>query len=255
MVIAGHGPTLLLIPGIQGRWEWTRPTVQALARTHRVVSYSLSGERGAVPPLAPRSFDDLVRQARNALNRATDGPAVVCGVSYGALIALRFAVRHPERVRALVLVSPLNADFAPDARIRRWIAHPRLMAPAFLAGSPARIVPELRAAHGDAWLPRAMGLLSRVVRAPHSPDRMAERVRLIEAEDLVADCRAVTQPTLLITGETGLDRIVPAEASCRMLAWLPDARHVTLPQTGHWGLVTRRDAFAREVTHFVETLP
>ena len=150
MVIAGQGPTLLLIPGIQGRWEWAKPAVQALAQRHRVVSYSLCGERHAVPPLVARSFDDLVRQALNALNRATDGPAVVCGVSYGGLIALRLAARYPERVRALVLASPLNADFSPDERMRRWVAHPRLMAPAFLAGSPGRIVPELRAAHGRA---------------------------------------------------------------------------------------------------------
>ena len=101
-----------------------------------------------MPPLVARSFDDLVRQALNALNRATDGPAVVCGVSYGGLIALRLAARYPARVRALVLASPLNADFSPDERMRRWMAHPRLMAPAFLAGSPGRIVPELRAAHG-----------------------------------------------------------------------------------------------------------
>lgn len=255
MIIAGQGPTLLLIPGIQGRWEWARPTVHALSHHAQVVSYSLCGERNAVPPLAPRTFDDLVRQALNALNRATLGPAVICGVSYGGLIALRLAARHPDRVRAVVLASPLNADFAPDARIRRWVRHPRLMAPAFLAGSPGRIVPELRAAHGASWLPHAVGLLGRVVRAPHSPDRMAERIRLIESEDLVADCRAVRQPTLLVTGEPGLDRIVPAEASCRMLEWLPNARHVTLARTGHWGLVTRREAFAREVAHFLETLP
>jgi 3-oxoadipate enol-lactonase len=255
MVITGQGPTLLLIPGIQGRWEWATPAVEALARRHRVVSYSLGGERNTVPPLKPETFDDLVRQALNALNRVTDGPAVVCGVSYGGLIALRLAARHPARVRALVLASPLNADFAPDDRMRRWVAHPRLMAPAFLAGSPGRIVPELRAAHGRSWVPRALGLLGRVVRAPHSPDRMAARLRMIGCEDLVADCRAVAQPTLIITGEAELDRIVPTEASCRMLSWLRDARHVTLHRTGHWGLVTRREAFAREVTHFVETLP
>ena len=255
MIVAGQGPTLLMIPGIQGRWEWARPAVQELARHHRVVTYSLSGERGAVPPEVPRTFDDLVRQALNALNRATDGPAVVCGVSYGGLIALRLAARHPERVRGLVLASPLNADFAPDDRIRRWVAHPRLMAPAFIAGSPGRIVPELRAAHGAAWVPRALGLLGRVVRAPHSPDRMAQRIRLIEPEDFVSDCRVIAQPTLLVTGEPGLDRIVPAEASCRMLDWLPNARHVTLDRTGHWGLVTRREAFAREIADFVEKLP
>ena len=254
MVIAGQGSTLLVIPGIQGRWEWARPAIKELARRHRVVSYSLSGERNTVPPVAARSFDDLVRQAINALNRATDGPAVVCGVSYGGLIAVRLAARHPKRVRGLVLASPLNADFAPDDRMRRWVAHPRLMAPGFLAGSPRRIVPELRAAHGRTWVPCALDLLGRVVRAPHSPDRMAERIKLLESEDLVADCRAVTQPALLITGEPGLDRIVPPEASCRMLEWLPNARHVTIDRTGHWGCVTRREAFAREVSHFVETL-
>ena len=104
-------------------------------------------------------------------------------------------------------------------------------------------------------MPRAAALLGRIVCSPHSADRMASRIRLIEREDFVADCRAAAQPTLLITGEPELDRIVPAEASCRMLSWLPNARHVTLDRTGHWGLVTRRDAFAREVTHFVETLP
>jgi len=78
---------------------------------------------------------------------------------------------------------------------------------------------------------------------------------LMASEDFVTDCAAVTQPTLLITGEAGLDRIVPAEASCRMLTWLPNVRHVTIDRTGHWGLVTRRDVFAREVTQFVETLP
>lgn len=255
MIIAGHGPTLLLIPGIQGRWEWAWPAVRELSRRMRVVAYSLGGERNSVPPIEPRSFDDLVRQALNALNRATGGPAIVCGVSYGGLIALRLAARHPDRVRAVILASPLNADFAADDRIRRWVRHPRLMAPAFLAGSPGRIVPELRAAHGTRWLPRAMGLLGRVMRAPHSPDRMAARVRMLECEDLVADCRAVQQPTLLITGESGLDRIVPAESSCRMLAWLPNARHVTLSRTGHWGLVTRRDEFARHIASFVEALP
>lgn len=255
MIVAGQGPTLVMIPGIQGRWEWARPAVQALARQHRVVTYSLCGERGAVPPRTPRTFDDLVRQALTVLDRVADGPVVVCGVSFGGLIALRLAAQHPERVRALVLASPLNADFAPDARIRRWIAHPRLMAPAFLAGSPGRIVPELRAAHGGAWIPRALGLLGRVVRAPHSPDRMAARLRLVEPEDFVADCRVVQQPTLLVTGERGLDRIVPAEASCRMLEWLPNARHVTLDRTGHWGLVTRREEFAREIAEFVEKLP
>lgn len=255
MVVTGRGPAMLMIPGIQGRWEWMAPAVDTLGARLRVGSYSLSGEPESVPPQTARTFDDLVRQALNALTRLTDAPAVVCGVSYGALIALRLAARYPERVRALVLASPLNADFAPDARIRGWVAHPYLMAPAFLAGSPGRTLPEIRAAHDGRWLRAALGLLARVARAPHSPGRMAARLRMLDGEDLVGDCRAVRQPTLLVTGEPVLDLIVPADASCRMLDWIPDARHVTLRRTGHWGLVTRREAFATQVHAFLETLP
>lgn len=254
MVVKGYGPALLMIPGLQGRWEWMAPAVDTLATRMRVVSYSLSGEPGAVPPTVARTFDDLVRQALNALRRATDDPAVVCGVSYGGLIALRLAARHPDRFRGVVLASPLNADYQPDARVRRWMAHPHLMAPAFLAGSPGRTLPEVRAASDGRWLQPALALLARVARAPHSPGRMAARLRMLHGEDLVADCRAVIRPTLLVTGEQQLDRIVPADASRRMLEWIPGARHVTLERTGHWGLVTRRDAFARLVAQFMETL-
>ncbi len=255
MIVTGHGPTLLVIPGIQGRWEWMRPAIDALARRHRVVSYSLAGEHGTVPPLAPASFDDLVRQAINALNRVTGGPAIACGISYGGLVAIRLAARFPERVRALVLASPLNADYTPDARISRMANHPYLLAPVFFGGSPRRVMPELRAAYGGAWHSRALAMLGLAVQAPQSPGRMAHRLHLLAGEDLVHDCRQVHQPTLLVTGERGLDRIVPAEASCRMMDWLPNARHVTLHRTGHWGCVTRRDVFAEEVARFVETLP
>lgn len=254
MVVRGRGPTLLMIPGLQGRWEWARPGVDALARHLRVATYSLAGERESVPPLVPYRFDDLVRQAVNAIRRVSSSPVVVCGVSYGGLIAVRLAARHPDLVRGLVLASPLNPDFVPDERVRRLLASPRLLAPLFIGGAPGRVLPELRAAHGPAWVPHGLSLLGHILAAPQSPSRMAQRIRFLEGEDLVADCRHVLQPTLLVTGEADLDRIVPAEASCRMLAWLPNARHVTLERTGHWGIVTRRDVFAHTVAAFVESL-
>lgn len=252
MIIKGQGPTLLLIPGLQGRWEWMAPAVDALASRMRVVTYSLSGEREAVPPLVAGSFDDLVRQALNVLNRATDGPAVVCGVSYGGLIALRLAAQYPQRVRALILASPLGADFTPDARLAQWMAHPRLFAPAFLAGSPGRSIPEIRAARPVDWRSCALGMLGRVLRAPHSPTRMAHRLRLLDGADFVGDCARVAAPTLLLTGERGLDLVVPPDTSCRMLRWLPRATHATLPRTGHFGLVTRSEVFAGHISRFVE---
>ena len=47
MIDVGNGPPLVLIPGLQGRWEWMRPTVNALARTFRVLSFTLAGDWGS----------------------------------------------------------------------------------------------------------------------------------------------------------------------------------------------------------------
>ena len=38
----GSGPPIVVIPGVQGRWEWMRPALRALATHCRVISYSLA---------------------------------------------------------------------------------------------------------------------------------------------------------------------------------------------------------------------
>lgn len=247
----GHGPPLLVIPGLQGRWQWMRPGIRVLASHFRVATYSLAGDAEEVLPLAATSFDDLVRQARNVLARAGMSRATVCGVSYGALIATRLAARYPDLVSALILASPLPPDFTPDARVRRLIGHPRLMAPTFVAGAPGRTLPEIRQARPRDWPWCAAEMLSLVARWPQSPVRMAERVRLLEDVDLVADARRVRCPTLIVTGVDGLDVIVPPAGSRRFASVIPHATTIALPHTGHFGMVTRPHVFAQVVRDFL----
>ena len=45
IVESGHGAPLVLIPGVQGRWEYSRGIVEALARFYRVITFSLCDER------------------------------------------------------------------------------------------------------------------------------------------------------------------------------------------------------------------
>lgn len=252
MHVEGRGLPLLVIPGIQGRWEWMRPGVRALARRQRVITYSLAGDREDVLPADAKCFDDLVRQALNAMTRAGVTHAAVCGVSYGALVATRLAARHPDRVSALVLASPLAPDFRPDARIERLISMPRLMAPAFIAGAPLRTLPEIRRARPGDWPRCAAEMLSAVLRRPQSPTRMAARVHLLEGEDFVADARRVTCPTLVMTGDDDLDVVVPPAVSRRYLSLVPGAVGARLPMTGHFGMVTRPTEFARLVDEFLD---
>jgi pimeloyl-ACP methyl ester carboxylesterase len=61
----------------------------------------------------------------------------------------------------------------------------------------------------------------------------------------------VKAPALVVTGEPGLDRVVPVDVSRRYLDDLEKAEHVVLKRTGHIGLVTRPDAFAGVLERFV----
>ena len=53
MIDRGNGTPIVLIPGLQGRWEWMRPAVDALARHHRVITFSLCDERRSPFPCDP----------------------------------------------------------------------------------------------------------------------------------------------------------------------------------------------------------
>ena len=43
MLDVGSGPPVVVLPGVQGRWEWMRPAVGALAERCRVLTDSLPG--------------------------------------------------------------------------------------------------------------------------------------------------------------------------------------------------------------------
>jgi pimeloyl-ACP methyl ester carboxylesterase len=83
-----------------------------------------------------------------------------------------------------------------------------------------------------------------------SPMRMARRVTLLRGLTLESELRRVRVPTLVITGEPHLDRVVPVDATREYARMWPHAEQATLARTGHIGLVTRSDEFARIVAEF-----
>jgi len=250
MIDVGSGPAVVLIPGIQGRWEWMWPAVDALERHCRVISFSLAESRGVDPT---RGFDAYLDQIEEVMTRVGLGNAAVCGVSFGGLIALHWAARRPERTRALVLVSTPSPNWKPAAHLDWYLRAPRLLAPVFAAQSPFRLGPEIWRAHDSVGDRLAFSgrHLARVARSPFSPVAMAERVRLMSTVDFEADCRRVRAPTLVLTGEPGLDRVVSVDSTRSYTDRIAGARHATLERTGHIGLVTRPDRFAEMVGPFV----
>jgi len=212
-----------------------------------VVTFSLLGEPGAGDE--PGDFDDYLGQVDAAVEFSGRARATVCGVSYGGLVALRYAAVRGDRASRLVLVSTPSPRWEPDARVRRYADAPRSSAFAFVAGAPRRLLREIAAAIPGRGrrLAAAGRYLGSIVRNPASPRRMAARVKRIAGRDFAADARIVRAPTLVVTGEPGLDRVVPVAGTLEYLQLIPGSIGVTLERTGHIGLITRPDAFAEAI--------
>jgi pimeloyl-ACP methyl ester carboxylesterase len=242
----GTGPALVLIPGLQGRWEYMRATVDALAASFRVITFSLDGA----------DLDSYAHQVGRALDQAGVDGAVVCGQSFGGLIALRFAAAQPARCRALVLASTPRPALTLRRRHEIYLKAPWLLGPAFLAETPFRVRRELRAAMADARARRRFSVdaLRTFVRAPVNVGKMAARARLIIGGESLADCARIAAPTLIVTGEAHLDHVVPVEASAEYERLIPHARRAVLASTGHLGAMTRPHEFAALLREFVEGL-
>lgn len=250
----GNGPPLIVVPGAQGRWEWMAPALGELRKECRTVSYTLSGDIGSGHRFDPAlGFDNYMRQLDAVFERTGLARAALCGVSYGGFVALRYAALRPERVSALILVSAPAPGWEPNERQRRYMTRPWRFAPAFVFSAPLRLWPEVRAAL-ETWPERltfAVRHTARVVAAPLNPPVMAARVELQQAIDFAPYCAAIKAPTLLVTGEEGLDQVIPVEVTRRYQSLIPGAQYARIERSGHIGMITRPARFAGIVTGFV----
>ena len=257
MVDVGAGTPLVLVPGIQGRWEWMESSVNALSRDYRVITASLPGEPGAGTTFhEDDDFDVFVRHIDRVLDASGVASAIICGVSFGGLIALRYAAQRRDRVRALILVSTPGPRWKMNPTQKRYAMWPTLASPLFAFGAVRRGWREMCALH-----PQPMARLSacktaawRIVRAPAVPRRMSRRAHLAECQDFEADCMCVTAPTLVVAGEPDLDQVVPSDQTMSYLELIQGSTFQLFEKTGHLGTVLAPDRFAGIVRQFERTL-
>jgi pimeloyl-ACP methyl ester carboxylesterase len=233
--------------------NWRGQVEPLVAAGARVIlwDYRGHGRSGAPEDPAAYSMDQVVDDLGRVLDGAADGrPAVLGGLSFGGLCSLHFTYRHPERVRALVLVDSGPGFKNPEA-LAGWTDQVERTAKflvergfrAFVDGRAGATCigrrPELAAARaaGDAIAsqnPAAVAAFGRRVAGPAPP--------------IIDELPSIDVPALVIVGEEDRPYLRAAEV---MAAKLPRARKVVIPGAAHIVNIEAAAEFESAVVDFL----
>lgn len=166
------------------------------------------------------------------------------GSSFGSLLSIAFALEHPERLKALVLVSPV----ASVQRIRRGavalstlVRMPKPFAYLF-APSVARVM------GGRRLPPEGRSEIVREARRI-TPLEMLRRLQDILAADYLKALERLRVPTLVVHG--GRDLLVPLSYARDVTARIPGARMELIREASHLPYMSHTDAFNAFVGDFL----
>ena len=236
---AGSGPPLLAIHGLGGTKASFLPTLALMRSTHRVVAIDLPGFGDSVKPLrAPFDAPYFARVATGVLDALGIERAHVAGNSMGGRIALESALRTPERVDRLVLLSPAMAWLRP----RRWTPVVRLLRPELtMVPMPVeRLV--RRFVPGDGWAAAGVDEFMRAfstARGRHAFHAVLRNIYLDRPhgdDGLWSRLAGMTHESLFVWGRK--DRLVPIGFMRHVERTFPAARHLEL-DCGHVPQVER----------------
>ncbi len=236
-------PLVLLHPfPTDGRF-WS-PMVARLPPGRPVLTPDFPG-LGSAPLVAGPSVDGAADEVAEMIGRASPGGrAAVCGLSLGGYVALSIAVRHPERVAALVLADTRAEADTPEAREGRRTAAASVRAdgPApFLDGFVPRLVAE------DDLVTRAA---ARALADAQRPEGIARALEALAGRaDRVAELPGIDAPTLVLVGEA--DALTPPPFARTLARGIAGAELVVLPGAGHLTALERPDAFAGALGDFL----
>jgi pimeloyl-ACP methyl ester carboxylesterase len=206
---AGDGEPLVLIPGFaSGSSLWLRQA-GPLSHHFRVITFDPRGVAQSDKPEGEQTISMLSDDVAALLTFLDIESAHVAGVSFGGFVAQEFALRHPQRLRRLVLCC---TSF----------------------GGPNHVVPEPQIMN-EIMQPRAAGEVSEDM----------YRVQLNAAVKFNTEERlaAITCPTLIVSGDA--DVIVPVQNSYNLARQIANAELRLVSGGSHTFFMEQADEFNR----------
>jgi pimeloyl-ACP methyl ester carboxylesterase len=244
---AGRGEAVLCLHGIGSSSRSFAEQLSGWSGRRRVLAWDAPGYGASPDPVEAPGMSGYADAAAALLRKEGIRRAHVVGMSFGGVVAVRLAARHPDLVRSLVLGDSTpgsgSAPASREAMLRRIPEMAELGSRAVAAARSARLL------------------------SPAAPAELRDRLIVTAAEDVrlpgfgyAAEAMAATDhtellstlrvPTLVVCGEH--DVVTPWELSHRMAALVPGARLAVVPGAGHVSNQEQPGAFNDLVEAFLD---
>src|SRR5689334_10393423 len=239
---SGRGPTVVMIHGNAGSIEdFEFGVVQALSSSYRVIAVDRPGHGKSDRPTATKaSVEYQARLLHQVLLSLRVHEPVLVGHSWGAALALSYALQYPKEVSAMILVAPAAYPDAGESRLLQALVKPPVLGDMTLIFGRAILGRQiLRAALSRAFSPQAMPeeYFKRV--ASSWLGRKQLKAYLDDESSLNASLKQFSKhyagidlPVVILTGDH--DAIVSAkENAYRLKSAIPQAQLIEIKDTGH----------------------
>ena len=247
----GAGPPVLLVAGqgmtVHGWWS----TIPVLSRSFRVIAFDNRDTGRSSRSPWPYSTANMAADAVAVLDAAGEPRAHVYGISLGSLVAQELALRHPDRVRALVLGASSAGGFAaykppPSSFAQTFLVRAGAMGPeeAEWAAVPYTYGEKTRRFHLD----RIGADIAHRLSSPPDASAYLHQAAAVATHDAYDRIARMVAPTLVVHGEQ--DVFVPPANALVLAERIPASELQLWPDAGHMYTIDEPQA-DRDIARFL----
>jgi len=245
-----EGPAFVLINGLTQYVELWAPYRDALVpKGFRVATFDLLGQGISEKPSLFVHQDDQVAVVRDLVGALGEGPVFLAGISFGGVIALRYAIAHGDTIAGLVPISAFS-ELSPQLFLLG-----NAMRTGLTMGGTSYLMDLLFPMNlSNEWLGPQIHMLEAAKRRGWLLNDVYALQNLMESfidfEPLTPQLSSVRVPTMILNGE--FDFLTPRPLQETLRVNIPDSELVIVPHAFHAFTLEKPTLTAYMLARFAE---